>query len=136
MRTRSFSRTQVSAWYNVCVDTGESGISSRRTIINESHDCVNFYSIVKFSDKSFIALTAGLRRATIRSAKDAKEIKKKVKVIRSAAELSTEAKPILGAIQQLQLQQQQQLQQLQQQLSSIQQQLYDGQAKQGCCTII
>ena len=59
------------------------------------------------------------------AARDAKEIGKKVKVIRSAAELSAEAQPLLAAIQQLQQQQHQ----TQEQLRAIQ-------ANQGCCTIM
>ena len=50
------------------------------------------------------------------AAQDAKEIRKKVKVIRSAAELSVEAQPLLAAIQQVQ----QQLHQTQEQLGAIQ----------------
>ena len=57
------------------------------------------------------------------AARDANEIGKKVKIIRSAAELSVEAQPLLAAIQQLQQQQHQ----TQEQLRAIQ-------AKQDQCS--
>lgn len=61
------------------------------------------------------------------AARDAEEISKKVKVIRSAAELSEQAQPLLAAIQQLQHQQHQQ----QEQLRAI-----EANLKQCSCTIM
>lgn len=68
---------------------------------------------------------ANLDTATMAAAaaRDANEIGKKVKIIRSAAELSVEAQPLLAAIQQLQQQQHQ----TQEQLRAIQ-------AKQDQCS--